>query len=541
MRYPLILLLVLASILSYSQVIIDIRSLGAVGDSATMNTTFIQQAIDNVNSAGGGTVLIDSGIYSSSTIILKSNVTLRITPGTKLKGPGAHALYPYIQYNTPSWPTYQYTQQSLIFAEQASNIRITGGGTIDGNGFQFDFLGVSKNFRPMGLRLHDINGLIIDSIHLIQAPQWMAHIMGCSNVHINAVDVFNQCWGVNDGIDIDFCRNVLVENSHFDTNDDCIPVKSQANDSVCRDVTIRNCTMATYERPVKVGCESFGPLVNIRFQNITVNTSTFGISETPLNAIYIGIADGGTADSIFVDSIQVNTLYTTPIFIRLCERDFQYDTAVPHQQPKYLSNVWISHVNCPGTIIPSSVSGIQGYDVENVHLDNISLTVPGGGPAVTGNLAGLDSMRPECNIWGDSLPAYGLFAWHVNGLFLDNFCVTTDTTDVRPEYYFIDTTHIPALTINNSCTRNYNGIRDVEENSISVYPNPTSGLVNVSNLPSQVEALILYTITGERVAMMPTLGRSNLSVPVDHLPSGVYILNALGNGYSANTRVVVLK
>jgi polygalacturonase len=316
MRYPLILLFVLASYLSFSQITVDVRSLGAVGDSATLNTTFIQQAIDNVSNAGGGTVLIDSGIYSSSTIILKSNVTLRITPGTVLKGL-ADASYPYIAYNTPSWPTYQYTQQSMIFAEQASNIRITGGGTIDGNGFQINFLSIAKNFRPMGLRLHDINGLIIDSINLRQAPQWMVHIMGCSNVHINAVDVYNQCWGVNDGIDIDCCTNVLAENSHFDTNDDCIPVKTQANDSVCRDVTIRNCTMATFERPVKVGCESFGPLINIRFQNITVNASSYALSETPLNAIYIGIADGGSADSIFIDSIQVNTLFTTPVFIRL--------------------------------------------------------------------------------------------------------------------------------------------------------------------------------------------------------------------------------
>jgi polygalacturonase len=126
MRSPFIVLLVLLSHIAFGQITIDVRSLGAVGDSATLNTTAIQQAIDNVSQAGGGTVLIDSGIYSSSTIILKSNVTLRITPGTKLKAPANDAAYPYIAYNTPSWPTYQYTQQSLIFAEQASNIRITG-------------------------------------------------------------------------------------------------------------------------------------------------------------------------------------------------------------------------------------------------------------------------------------------------------------------------------------------------------------------------------------------------------------------------------
>ncbi len=380
MRYIVTLLLVCIFSSGYGQITINVTSLGAVGDSSTLNTTFIQQAIDSVSNSGGGTVLIDGGIFSSGTIILKSNVTLRITAGTKLKAPqNMVSVFPYIPYNVPSWNTADYTQQSLIFAEDAANIRITGGGIIDGNG-SYDngtFYSTTKNLRPFVLRVDHINNLTIDSINFTESPQWMCHLFRCSNVYINAITVYNQGWGSNDGIDIDCCRNLLCENSNFDTNDDCIPVKTQANDSICRDITIRNCTMASYERPVKVGCESFGPIVNVHFENITVNASSFSIGETPFNAIYLAVADGGSIDSVFINNIQVNTPYQCAIFTRICERDFCYDTSDCHPPVQYLRNVWISNVNCTqNTTIPSSITGMTGYDAQNIYLKNVNITVP---------------------------------------------------------------------------------------------------------------------------------------------------------------------
>src|ERR1039457_5218473 len=161
-------LLVFFSFTANAQVVVDIRTYGAQGDSATVNPPFIQQAINSVNSAGGGEVLITNGVYMSNTIILKSNVTLRITPTGTLRAITGDNNYPNKQYSTPSWMDVDYTQHSLIFAENASNIRITGGGTIDGNGFDPGWLSVTnKNFRPFGLRLHLIQNLDIDSINML--------------------------------------------------------------------------------------------------------------------------------------------------------------------------------------------------------------------------------------------------------------------------------------------------------------------------------------------------------------------------------------
>ncbi|MCS6818762.1 MAG: hypothetical protein NZ522_02335, partial [Chitinophagales bacterium] len=143
------------------------------------NASAIQQAINVCSSAGGGTVLVDSGNFSTTTFILKSNVTLRINPGASLTAPALNSDYPEYPYNQPSWSDNHYTKRSLIFAQESNNIRITGGGTIYFNGLSGNFLSVQKNFRPFGIRMHRCKNIRIDSISFRTAPHWMVHLFDC--------------------------------------------------------------------------------------------------------------------------------------------------------------------------------------------------------------------------------------------------------------------------------------------------------------------------------------------------------------------------
>src|SRR4030095_1888495 len=64
----------------------DITKYGAVGDGKTLNTTFIQKAIDECSKSGGGKVIFPSGIYLSATIEIKDNVTLHLKKDARLLG-----------------------------------------------------------------------------------------------------------------------------------------------------------------------------------------------------------------------------------------------------------------------------------------------------------------------------------------------------------------------------------------------------------------------------------------------------------------------
>ena len=74
-------------------------------------------AVDACAKAGGGTVLLPPGKYTSGTIHLRSHVRLSIDGGAVL----------YASTNPAA-----FDKSSLLYAEDAENITIEGRGTVDG-------------------------------------------------------------------------------------------------------------------------------------------------------------------------------------------------------------------------------------------------------------------------------------------------------------------------------------------------------------------------------------------------------------------------
>jgi len=521
MKHIYILVSVLVAQTTFAQLKINIKSLGAVGDSVTLNTTIIQKAIDSCTNNGGGEVIVADGIYLTSTIRLKSNVTLRINADATLLAPATNNAYPDIAYNTPSWSD-TYTKKSLIFAEGASNIRITGAGTIKCRGLNFGYLSTTKNLRPFGVRIHDCNNVKIDSVKFETCPQWMLHLMDCNGVHIHHLNIYNHGLGSNDGINIDGGSNVLIEDCNIDSNDDPIVIKTHS-EVPCQNVLVQNCTIATFERAVKVGNESLGLMKNITFRNIVVNKSAFNINFLPQTGIYLAVADGGAADSIVFDNIKFNTPYQTPIFVRLCKRNLDYRPNPPAKPVQYLRNVIIKNVLAEsGSTIPCSITGIPGYQVENILLENITIKAPGGGKLYNITLPERETQRPENDIWGDSLPAYGMYVRHAKNITFNCFVVNNDSADARPKYYFEDTASIKAL--NENCTA-YNSIFEAQPSALDAIVKQIGTQLFVENNSGQALQISIADVSGRFVAET-THPQSDGLIELKNLPSvrGIYFI-----------------
>ena len=74
----------------------DITRFGAISDGKTLNTLYIQNAIDACSKSGGGIVIVPAGKFITGAIFLKQGVNLNIEKNGVLKGSVNQADYPQI-------------------------------------------------------------------------------------------------------------------------------------------------------------------------------------------------------------------------------------------------------------------------------------------------------------------------------------------------------------------------------------------------------------------------------------------------------------
>lgn len=82
------------------------------------------------------------------------------------------------------------------------------------------------------------------------------------------------------------------------------------------------------------------------------------------------------------------------------------------------------------------------------------------------------------------------------------------------------------------------GINEVSDiNGITVYPNPTTDVLNIVSQKSIIESVILTDASGRRL-MTAELKSQNGQLNIGHLPAGVYILNMKINGKMLTKKIV---
>ena len=110
----------------------NILDYGADNTGVALATEAIQKAIDECTAAGGGTVIIPEGIYTTGPITLKSNVRLFTEKNSFVVFSHDLDLYEIYDEWFEGLPTKRCT--SPLNARDAENIAITGFGTFNGNG-----------------------------------------------------------------------------------------------------------------------------------------------------------------------------------------------------------------------------------------------------------------------------------------------------------------------------------------------------------------------------------------------------------------------
>lgn len=424
---------------------------GIKSNGTNLNTHAIQKAIDYIHEKGGGRLVFYVGRYLTGTIHLKSNVTIHLEEGAILVG--STNIYDYnLGDRFPS----------LVAANKADHIAITGKGVIDGQGrdvayhvtdqvqkgFLKDALANDRSalWRPKGIYFRECNNVEISGIVVKNAAEWVVVADQCNNLKIDKIIVDSKAFWNNDGIDIVDCKDVLISNSYIDSSDDAICFKSHDPTKLCENVEVRNCVAKSSANGIKFGTVTSGGYKNFKI----INNKVY---DTYRSAITIATPDGGIVDNIFVDSLYA---YNTgnPIYLRIGARWNKGRTGS-------MSNITIQNMYCevaetkadagreyegpiedlPRNISPASIVGLPGQYITNVTLRNIQLIYPGNSNpnyAYRGTQAAeLDSIPempaayPEFSQFKE-LPAWGFYVRHAKNLSFENITLKAKGKEYRP-------------------------------------------------------------------------------------------------------------
>ena len=425
---------------------VNIKKHGAVADGNTLNTKSINTAIDALSKKGGGVVLVPQGLWLTGPIVLKNNINLHLAPGSTLLFTADKNEYPLVEANWEGLP--QMRNQSPISATNAVNIAITGKGIIDGNGdvwraVKIDKLTESqwkkklasggvlsddkktwypsegfmkgskmpanpgmispdkdaafyqsiKDFlRPNLLLLTNCKLVLLEGVTFQNSPAWCLHPLMCENLTVRNVFVKNPWYAQNgDGIDVESCKNVLIENSVFDVGDDALCIKSgrdaegRKRGMPTENVIIRGCTVYASHGGFVIGSEMSGGARNIWVNNCTFVGADIGLRFKTTRG------RGGIVENIFIKDIYMKDIPAEAILF-----DMYYMAKDPvalagekRELPKVefktvdettpqFRNFHISNVYCNGAEKGIFVRGLPEMHVKDIVLENMVLQAKKG-------------------------------------------------------------------------------------------------------------------------------------------------------------------
>lgn len=434
-------------------------------DGNSRQTQLIQEAIDSVAARGGGTVVLAAGLYTTGTVHLRSGVTLHLAKGAVLKASPDIAEYHRKARTTHGASAAE--QRSVlfqenrpqatahIFAENATDIALTGEGTIDGNGTAFykaegrkgqvDWIEAKKltgtwvpSLESSGIgperpfcvvQFINCRGVRFENLRIQNPPRWTVHTIACEDLLFRRVTVYSPVHAPNgDGIDLDACSNVLIEDCDIATSDDSICLKNTNMWGLkrpSRNITVRRCRLRSTTHAFTIGTESMDDFENISVTDIQIS----GHEGHPcITAIGLSVFQGGALRGVHISGVTV-TDSVLPLYIRLGTECL----GVTGYPPGLIEDILLENITVRGATGNSFMTGLPGHPLRNVTLRNVSIEF-------THRIEPAEVMRevPEMpeeyanNLVWRHLPCYGLFCRHVSGLELADLLIVNMLNDARP-------------------------------------------------------------------------------------------------------------
>ena len=287
----------------------DVTQFGAVGDGTTYDTDAVRAAAAAVYHNGGGTLLFPGGkssrTYLTGPFNLSSNLIMVVEAGATVLGSPYSDNWPLIEplpwYGGGSDQQQQGTReyQALVYADGVSNLTITGGGVIDGNGHNWWSCLRKDDWANASPPCGDDHGVYHSRPHLVMivrstdvkmtdltardSPNWTLHFAGVNGLLVANNSVHSPSDAPNtDGINLDCTQDAVVEDNYVAVGDDALCVKSGINHlgrtfgQPSRNIVFRRNTIGT-GHGITIGSEMSAGVSNVTFEDIIMDQTNVGI------------------------------------------------------------------------------------------------------------------------------------------------------------------------------------------------------------------------------------------------------------------------
>jgi polygalacturonase len=413
--------------------VFNVMDYGAVADGTTLTTEAIQKAIDTCAASGGGQVVIPAGTYLCAPLVLRSNVDLHVDAGAIVLFSRNHADYPLDLSNYEGREAVRC--RAPLTGSNLQNVSITGPGIFDGQGDSWrpvkrskltddqwdalvksggvtdddqtqwwpsqiardgfrdlaalqrqpgtpkieDFIPYRDLLRPSLIMISDTHHLRLEGPTFRNSGAWNVHLLDSDDITVRGVNLYNPLYAQNgDGIDVDSCKDVLIENSTVHAGDDDICLKSgrdeegRKHNRPTENVIIRNNIIGWGHGGVAIGSEMSGGVRNVEVYYCTMDGTDVGLRFKTTRG------RGGVVENIRIHDVKMSNITNTAILF-----DMYYMERNPKPEPvsertPIFRDITIKDVTCDGAKRGLFIRGLAELPMSQITLENVSINSDAG-------------------------------------------------------------------------------------------------------------------------------------------------------------------
>ncbi|RYF77269.1 MAG: glycoside hydrolase family 28 protein, partial [Cytophagaceae bacterium] len=417
---------------------VNVLTFGAKPDGITLNTNAINTAILTCSKKGGGVVLVPAGLWMTGPIELKSNVNLHLKKSATLLFTPDKSQYALVEGVYEGKRAAR--NQSPVSGKNLENIAITGQGILDGNGDvwravnknqltdsqwqekvasggvlkddgktwypseQFkkasvgnrsmlltdgktpqDFADMKDMLRPNLVVFTNCKKVLLEGITCQNSAAWCLHPLMCQDLTLRNLTVKNPEYAHNgDGMDVESCKNFLIEGCTLDVGDDAICIKSGKDEEgrkrgmPTENGIIRNNIVYNGHGGFVVGSEMSGGARYLFVSNCTFMGTDKGLRFKSVRGRG-GVVEHIYAKDIFMKDIAQEAIFFDLYYFVKFATDGQRDERpVVNEGTPVFRDMHFENVVCNGAKKGIFIRGLPEMAVKNINMENLVLVAEKG-------------------------------------------------------------------------------------------------------------------------------------------------------------------